>query len=113
MAWFDKCLRCSNCGISYPYSHPVACDVCKEKLDPIQDKHDPDWQQKVALMLAPPPEAVEPEEKVYGWRVKQLVYAGAPYHVAEQIALDREIDLHKAIHLIKTAGPKLAEAILL
>ena len=114
-SWFDRCLRCSNCGISYPASNPKTCQVeaCKGPLDPVQDKPDADWKEKVAYMNAPEAEPTMTDDKVYGWRMKQLVYAGAPVRVAEEIAADRTIDLHKAVDVFQKAGPKLAEAILL
>lgn len=114
-SWFDRCLRCSNCGISYPASNARQCLVesCKGQLDAIQDKPDPDWKEKVALMNAPPPELPSTDEKVYGWRMHQLVaVAGAPITLAERIAADRSIDLHYAMSVFQNR-PDLAEAILL
>lgn len=58
-------------------------------------------------------EDFSPDDRVYGWRTRVLVFAGAPLHLAEKIAHDRSIDLHRAERVMKAAGPELAERILL
>lgn len=105
----DHSYRCSTCALNY--WDAGVCRVCKGTLSPISNQPPTeDLEYHIALALGETPDA---DDKVYGWRVRQLVFAGAPYKVAEEIALDREIDLHKAVDLFQKAGPKLAEAILL
>lgn len=77
----------------------------------MQGKPDSDWQEKVRLAKASPPE--ESFDTIFGWRMKQLVFAGAPFDLAEKLANEAGIDLHRAVNLIKDAGPSLTEEILL
>jgi hypothetical protein len=105
----DHSWRCSTCALNY--WDPGTCRVCKGTLAAIAHQPpDPDIDYHVALMLGEPPEA---DDKVYGWRMRELVFAGAPLALAEAVADDRSIDLHRAIGIVRDAGPELAERILL
>jgi hypothetical protein len=54
-------------------------------------------------------EAVEnvtdPAAKVLGWRVEQLLDAGFDSNAAFVLALDRTVDLHEAIELVRRGCP--------
>ena len=52
-------------------------------------------------------------ERVYGWRMRVLIFAGCPVPTAERIAGDTSIDLHYAESLLRRTGAELAERILL
>lgn len=105
----DHSYRCSTCALNY--WDPGTCKVCKGTLSPIAHQPpDPDIDYAVALMLG---EELPYEERAEGWRVEQLVRAGAPLELAERIAEDRSIDLHRAVQVVSQAPLELAEAILL
>ena len=102
-------LRCSVCGINYPHSAANAiCKVCGEKCHlqgyAVPDK---DWEERVALAKVKP-EDVASDDRLYKWRFDRLVEAGFSLGSAAEMALKREIDLHRACELARTAGPELA-----
>lgn len=104
----DHSFRCSTCALNY--WDPGKCQVCGGTLDAIA--HQPpmdDIEYHVALLKNEPLPA---DDKAVGWRIEQLVKAGAPIPLAERIADDRSIDLHRAVFVVSGAGPELAEAIL-
>ena len=52
--------------------------------------------------------------KVEAWRLKQLLEHGYPLHLAEQIAADSTIDLHRALEIVdRGCKPAVAASILL
>jgi hypothetical protein len=56
--------------------------------------------------------AIVTDQNVLGWRREQLLAAGFPYDHAHALAVDSEVDLHKAIELAASAGHWLAYRIL-
>lgn len=105
----DHSYRCSTCGLNYP--NPGQCHVCKGALALIANAPPTeDLEYMIALMQG---QDVPADDRVYGWRMRVLVFAGAPINLAEKIAFDRSIDLHRAEHVVREAGPELAERILL
>lgn len=104
----DHSWRCSTCALNYPVQ--VTCKVCGGSTALISNQSPTeDLAYHIALMNGErPPE----EDRATGWRIEQLVKAGAPIPLAERIADDRNIDLHKAVGIVAAAGPELAEAIL-
>lgn len=58
--------------------------------------------------------APDEREKVEDWRLKCLLDAGYPSELAEQIASDHLIDLHRACDMVEHKGcsPELAVRIL-
>lgn len=107
----DHSFRCSIHALNYP--NPGKCAVlgCSEQLAPISNAPPTaDLAYHIALLSG---EELPYEERAEGWRVEQLVRAGAPMDLAERIAEDRSIDLHRAVSVVSAAGPTLAEAILL
>lgn len=53
-------------------------------------------------------------DRVEGWRLRELIAAGYPVVVAERIARDLTVDLHKAVELLRRGcPPELAARILL
>ena len=58
--------------------------------------------------------AADPVAKVLGWRVEQLIAAGFDGDDALVLALDRSVDLHVAIELVRRGcQPKTALRILI
>jgi hypothetical protein len=57
----------------------------------------------------------QPEvDRVDAWRLRFLLDAGYPLHLAERMARDRDVDLHKAAKLLaQGCKPELAAEILL
>ena len=51
-----------------------------------------------------------PAAKVLGWRIEQLIGAGFDSDAAFVLALDRNVDLHEAIGLVRRGCP-LATAV--
>lgn len=51
-------------------------------------------------------------DEVENWRFSQLIFAGYPEHQAFRLAMERYVDLHKAVALVRSAGPELAYEIL-
>ncbi len=101
--------RCSTCSINY--WDPGKCQVCGDPTSPISNQPPTeDIAYVVALLKGEP---IPWEDRATGWRIEQLVRAGAPIALAERIAEDRRIDLHRAVTVVSGAGPTLAEAILL
>jgi hypothetical protein len=49
--------------------------------------------------------ATDPGAKVLGWRVEQLLAAGFDSNGAFVLALDRTVDLHEAIELVRRGCP--------
>ena len=47
----------------------------------------------------------DPAAKVLGWRVEQLLDAGFDSNAAFVLALDRTVDLHEAIELVRRGCP--------
>lgn len=47
----------------------------------------------------------DPAARVLGWRVEQLIAAGFDGDSAFVLALDRSIDLHEAIELVRRGCP--------
>lgn len=47
----------------------------------------------------------DPAAKVLGWRVEQLLGAGFDSNAAFVLALDRTVDLHEAIELVRRGCP--------
>jgi hypothetical protein len=58
--------------------------------------------------------AVDEREQVDGWRLKELVDAGYPVHLAELLAYNHDVDLHQAVNLVKRlhCSPQTAVRIL-
>jgi hypothetical protein len=53
-------------------------------------------------------------ERVEGWRREELLRAGYPPAVASELAARTDVDLHRAIELVKSGcPPELAGSILL
>lgn len=114
------CLRCSNCGISYPHQHRfMRCPVCGgqtsyfSNVDP-----DPDWEYSVALKRPTVGEAQEAAADVpddddpYWWRAEQMHRAGFTHEQAMVLARRQDVDLHDACDLVGKAGADLAYEIL-
>lgn len=54
------------------------------------------------------------DDSVRDWRLKELLEAGYPTEIAEQIADRHDVDLHEAIRLVAhECPPRLAAEILL
>jgi hypothetical protein len=53
-------------------------------------------------------------EQVHAWRLEQLLTAGYPIPIAEQLARSGRVELHQALDLLdKGCSPQLAGEILL
>lgn len=50
----------------------------------------------------------EPVDKTVNWRFEQLVIAGYDFALAEELANNRRIDLHRAIDLADEVGAEAA-----
>jgi hypothetical protein len=55
---------------------------------------------------------LDEEERVVWWRQERLVEAGFEVGAAWWLALDPEVDLHRAVELAAVAGPEVAFRIL-
>jgi hypothetical protein len=54
------------------------------------------------------------DERVVNWRIEELLRAGYEEFDALDLALDRHVDLHRAVDLVRSGcPPKLAVQILL
>jgi len=107
----EHSFRCSIHALNFPTPGQCAVEGCEERLEGIQNQPPtPDLAYHVALISGEP---LPYEEKAEGWRVEQLVRAGAPIEVAERVAEDRSIDLHHAVQMFMSTTPELAERILL
>ena len=106
--------RCSICALEYPVyvSH---CQVCDGPLwIDTSDNLNPAWRDEIERKKMEPEVDVLEEEKmsVESWRLKSLLDAGYPLAKA-QILAGSDVDLHKAIDLLKKCGdPKIAFKIL-
>jgi hypothetical protein len=47
----------------------------------------------------------DPAAKVLGWRIEQLIAAGFDSDAAFVLALDRNVDLHDAVGLVRRGCP--------
>lgn len=56
--------------------------------------------------------AIVTDQNVLGWRREQLLAAGYPYDHAHSLAVDSDVDLHRARDLAADAGHWLAWRIL-
>lgn len=103
---------CKSCGVRFPPDNVMNCRICDEKTSwQPYIAHDLDWEAKVTATQEPetPDYALSKETE---WRRDQLLKAGYTDTQALFIALAKEIDLHEARTLAKSAGPYMAFRIL-
>lgn len=101
--------RCGMCDINYPNAGNYAvCFVCEEPTNQFSnvEKHE-NWEELVRIRKAPIPDS---GDRVFEWRLGELIQAGYADDEAFFLANERHIDLHQAIELRKKTH--LAYAIL-
>lgn len=65
-------------------------------------------------MLDTPYSPPTTEQKVEAWRLEVLIEAGYPVNIAERLACVSEVDLHRAVELVRAGcRPAVAALILL
>lgn len=105
---------CRDCGIYFPPEVGPTCRACggstywKPYIAP-----DPDWEARVKRAMKEA-EYDPTTSKEYAWRRDQLLAAGYTDTQAAYLALDRKVDLHRAVAMAKAedCGPDLAIQIL-
>lgn len=100
--------RCSTCALNYRSSGK--CRVCGGDLSFVAfQSPDDDLEDKIASMTT---EEAQKADITYGWRMEQMVLAGAPMWLAKRLAKDPTVDLHRAVSVLRNS-PIAAERILL
>ena len=98
--------RCSLCAVNYPLTRSE-CIRCGGPLQECPGDVSEDWANVDVA------KAGTESMKVEMWRLRQLLEAGYPVELAEQLAAAAHVDLHQAVELATRCGPETAAGILL
>ena len=96
--------RCSNCNLNFSTSE--ACEVCGKTVwwTSARESSTPEEiDEAFRARVRDNPWSMS-IDKVVNWRFEQLVAAGYDLATAEEIAMNRNIDLHDAIELAQLYG---------
>lgn len=91
--------RCSVCSINFPTT-VQRCHICGTSVDYFENAvPSAEWEREVQLRSLDP--TANKDTAVIGWRREELIRAGYERADAEILAERLDVDLHRAIELVR------------